>query len=216
VKVNAMSPAVLSAAAMFGFVTSITPGPNNMMLLASGLNFGVRRTVPHMLGISIGYVVLMLAVGFGLGEVLRGVPGAFFALKLAGGAYMLWLAWRIARSAPPREEGPESEAGSPTASDARRPMTFLGAAAFQWVNPKAWVIVVTAVATYVAPNDFVRDLTIVTGVCGLINLPSIGVWAVFGASLRRLLRDPRWLRRFNVTMAALLVVSLWPLFAAAP
>jgi threonine/homoserine/homoserine lactone efflux protein len=212
---HSMSPAILSAAAMFGFVTSITPGPNNMMLLASGLNFGVRRTLPHMLGISIGYVILMLAVGFGLGEVLRAVPGAFFALKLAGGAYMLWLAWQIARSAPPREEA-KGETSAPAGSPASRPMTFLGAAAFQWVNPKAWVIVVTAVATYVAPNDLVRDLAIVTGVCGLINLPSIGVWAIFGASLRRLLRDPIWLRRFNVTMAALLVASLWPLFAAAP
>jgi threonine/homoserine/homoserine lactone efflux protein len=207
--VHAMSPAILSAAAMFGFVTSVTPGPNNMMLLASGLNFGVRRTLPHMLGISIGYVVLMLAVGFGLGEALRSIPGAFLALKIAGGAYMLWLAWQIARSAPPEEQG------SPAAARERRPMTFLGAVAFQWINPKAWVIVVTAAATYVAPDEFARDLLIVTFVCGLINLPSIGVWAIFGASLRRFLSDPLWLRRFNVTMAALLVASLWPLFATA-
>ncbi|MBV9053345.1 MAG: LysE family translocator, partial [Hyphomicrobiales bacterium] len=98
-----MSPAILSAAAMFGFVTSITPGPNNMMLLASGLNFGVRRTLPHMFGISIGYVVLMLAAGLGLGELLRQVPGAFLVLKIVGGIYMLWLAWHIASSEPPRE-----------------------------------------------------------------------------------------------------------------
>ncbi|MBV9568933.1 MAG: LysE family translocator, partial [Hyphomicrobiales bacterium] len=201
-----MSPAILSAAAMFGFVTSITPGPNNMMLLASGLNFGVRRTLPHMFGISIGYVVLMLAAGLGLGEALREVPGAFLVLKIVGGVYMLWLAWHIARSAPP-EAPPGGEANVPTASSGPRPMSFLGAIAFQWVNPKAWVIVVTAVATYVAPNDLLRDLIMVTGVCGLINLPSIGVWTVFGASLRRLLRDPLWRRRFNVTMAALLVAS---------
>ena len=99
-----MSPAILSAAAMFGLATSITPGPNNMMLLASGLNFGVRRTLPLMFGISVGYVVLMLAVGFGLGETLRAVPGAFLGLKLAGGAYMLWLAWKIAISTPPSEQ----------------------------------------------------------------------------------------------------------------
>ncbi len=210
-----MSPAILSAAAMFGFVTSITPGPNNMMLLASGLNFGVRRTLPHMFGISIGYVVLMLAAGLGLGEVLRELPGAFLVLKLVGGAYMLWLAWHIARAAPPSEGGANGERGA-TASSSHRPMSFLGAVAFQWVNPKAWVIVVTAVATYVAPNNLVRDLIIVTGVCGLINLPSIGVWTIFGASLRRFLRDPLWRRRFNVTMAVLLVVSLWPLLATAP
>ncbi|MFI4998160.1 MAG: LysE family translocator [Hyphomicrobiales bacterium] len=201
-----MSPAILSAAAMFGLATSITPGPNNMMLLASGLNFGLRRTLPHMLGISAGYVVLMLAVGFGLGEALRSLPGAFLALKIVGGAYMLWLAWRIARSAPPDAQGSASVG---------RPMSFLGAVAFQWVNPKAWVIVVTAAATYVVPDEFARDLLLVTLVCGLINLPSIGVWALFGASLRRFLADPLWLRRFNVAMAILLVGSLWPLFAGA-
>jgi threonine/homoserine/homoserine lactone efflux protein len=203
-----MSPAILSAAAMFGLATSITPGPNNMMLLASGLNFGLRRTLPHMLGISAGYVVLMLAVGFGLGEALRSLPGAFLALKIVGGAYMLWLAWRIARSAPPDAQGSASASSG-------RPMSFLGAVAFQWVNPKAWVIVVTAAATYVAPDEFARDLLLVTLVCGLINLPSIGVWALFGASLRRFLADPLWLRRFNVAMAILLVASLWPLFAGA-
>jgi threonine/homoserine/homoserine lactone efflux protein len=202
-----LSPAILSAAAMFGFVTSITPGPNNMMLLASGLNFGVRRTLPHIVGISIGYVVLMLAVGFGLGEALRSLPGAFPALKIAGGVYMLWLAWQIARSAPPHPE--------PPGQAARRPMSLLQAAAFQWVNPKAWVIVVTAVATYVSPDELASDLLIVTVVCGLINLPSLGVWAVFGASLRRFLSDPQWRRIFNVGMAALLVLSLWPLFATA-
>jgi threonine/homoserine/homoserine lactone efflux protein len=201
-----MSPAILSAAAMFGLATSITPGPNNMMLLASGLNFGVRRTLPLMFGISVGYVVLMLAVGFGLGEGLRAVPSAFLALKIAGGAYMLWLAWRIAVAAPPGEE-------HPSAAAERRPLGFLGAIAFQWINPKAWVIVVTAAATYVAPETFTRDLLIVTLVCGLINLPSISVWAMFGASLRRFLTDPVWLRRFNVAMALILVASLWPLLA---
>jgi threonine/homoserine/homoserine lactone efflux protein len=202
-----MSPAILSAAAMFGFATSITPGPNNMMLLASGLNFGVRRTLPLMFGISTGYVVLMLCVGFGLGEALRAVPYAFLALKIVGGAYMLWLAWQIARST-------ARDARDPAASE-RRPIGFFGAVAFQWVNPKAWVIVVTAAATYVAPDDFTRDLLIVTLVCGLINLPSIAVWAVFGAGLRRFLTDPIWLRRFNIAMALLLVASLSPLLATA-
>jgi threonine/homoserine/homoserine lactone efflux protein len=206
-----MSPAVLSAAAMFGFVTSITPGPNNMMLLASGLNFGVRRTIPHMLGISVGYVILMFAVGFGLGEALRSWPGAFLVLKLAGGAYMLFLAWQIASSAPQGEKAAAGPDASGSVAAQRQPMSLLQAAAFQWVNPKAWVIVVTAVATYVSPDELTRDLLIITLLCGLINLPSIGVWAVFGASLRRFLADPGWRRVFNVTMAALLVLSLWPL-----
>jgi len=209
-----MSPAILSAAALFGLVTSITPGPNNMMLLASGLNFGVRRSLPHLLGISVGYVVLMLTVGFGLGEAFRAVPNAFLAIKIAGGAYMLWLAWRIATSASPKRATAEHDEAK-LGPAAGRPMTFLGALAFQWVNPKAWVIVVTAVATYVAPEEFTRDLLIVTAICGLINVPAIGIWAAFGASLRRFLSNPRWRRAFNVTMALLLVASLRPLFAAA-
>ena len=211
---HSMSPAILSAAAMFGFVTSITPGPNNMMLLASGLNFGVRRTLPHMLGISIGYVILMLAVGFGLGEVLRAVPGAFLALKLAGGAYMLWLAWQIARSAPPREEA--------KGQAARRGIARLPPHDLPWRRgvpmgqPQGLGDrgdggrdLCGAERSRARPRDRDRRLR--------PHQPAVDRrLGHFRRELAAAASRPDRLRRFNVTMAALLVVSLWPLFAAAP
>ena len=118
---------------LFAFTTSITPGPNNMMLFASGVNFGFARTIPHMLGIGAGFLSLLIAVGLGLGALLRSVPVVYTALKFAGGAYLLWVAWKIGTS----RSLSDGKAGA-------KPMTFLGAAAFQWVNPKAWVMAVTA------------------------------------------------------------------------
>ena len=193
---------MLLALVTFAFVTSITPGPNNLMLLASGLNFGIRRTVPHMLGIGIGFTVMVLAVGLGLSGVFRAAPLLYEALKWVGAAYMLWLAWRIAHAGPV-EEGMEARG---------QPMSFLAAAAFQWVNPKAWVMAVTANATYAAAGS-ITGVAMVAGVFGLVNLPSVSVWAAFGAGLRRVLANPRHVAWFNRAMAALLVLSLWPLIA---
>lgn len=182
----------------FAFVTSVTPGPNNMMLLASGVNFGLRRTVPHMLGISIGHAVMVFLVGLGVAGVFLAHPLALAALKVAAVGYMLWLAWKIARSGAPGE----GKAGG-------RPMTFLQAAAFQWVNPKAWAMALGAVAAYV-PEPSVAAYATVAGVFASVNLPSVAVWAAAGQGLRRWLDDPRRLRAFNWGMAALLVLSLWP------
>ncbi len=137
-----MSSEVFFALLVYAFVTSITPGPNNFMLLASGVNFGFIRTIPHMLGIGGGFLSLLLAVGFGLGAVLTAFPSLHLALKIAGGAYLLYLAWRIAMS---RSLGKDGDTKA-------RPMTFLEAAAFQWVNPKAWVMAVTAMAVYTNPE----------------------------------------------------------------
>ncbi|MCZ8151061.1 MAG: LysE family translocator [Rhodobacteraceae bacterium] len=182
----------------FAFVTSVTPGPNNMMLLASGVNFGLRRTVPHMLGISIGHAVMVFLVGLGVAGVFLAHPLALTALKVAAVGYMLWLAWKIARAGAPGE----GKAGG-------RPMTFLQAAAFQWVNPKAWAMALGAVAAYV-PEPSVAAYATVAGVFASVNLPSVAVWAAAGQGLRRWLDDPRRLRAFNWGMAALLVLSLWP------
>lgn len=195
-----MAPDILLALVAFAFVTSITPGPNNLMLLASGLNFGVRRTVPHMLGIGVGFTVMIVAVGLGLSGVFRAAPVLYEVLKWTGAAYMLWLAWRIAQS------GPVS--ADPAARG--QPMSFLAAAAFQWVNPKAWVLAVTGMATY-APAGSITSVLVVAAVFGLVNLPSVSAWAVFGAGLRRILSDAGHVVLFNRTMAALLVLSLWPL-----
>jgi threonine/homoserine/homoserine lactone efflux protein len=182
----------------FAFVTSVTPGPNNMMLLASGVNFGLRRTIPHMLGISIGHMLMVVLVGLGLSGVFHTVPQLMIALKVAAVGYMLWLAWKIAHAAAP---------GS--AAAAGKPFTFLQAAAFQWVNPKAWAMALGAIAAY-APEPSVATIGIVAATFAAVNLPSVSVWAAAGQVLRRWLDDPVRLRIFNWTMAVLLVLSLIP------
>ncbi|MBI6573721.1 LysE family translocator [Pseudomonas viridiflava] len=193
---------LLLAFALFAFVTSVTPGPNNMMLLASGVNFGFGRTLPHMLGISIGFFVLVLAVGFGLGSVFKAWPMLYTLLRYVGAAYLLYLAWKIATS------GPASDS-----SESRgEPMSFMGAALFQWVNPKAWIMAIGAISTYTPMQSYFTNVVIISGVFALINLPSVGIWAGFGSLLRNVLRDPVGLRIFNGVMAALLVASLYPLF----
>ncbi len=182
----------------FAFVTSVTPGPNNMMLLASGVNFGLRRTVPHMLGISVGHSVMVFLVGLGVAGVFLAHPLALTALKVAAVGYMLWLAWEIARSGAPGEGRAVGQ-----------PMTFLQAAAFQWVNPKAWAMALGAVAAYV-PAPSVGAYALVAVVFAGVNLPSVSLWAAAGQGLRRWLEGPGRLRLFNWGMAGLLVLSLWP------
>ena len=191
---------IFLALLVFAFTTSITPGPNNMMLFASGVNFGFVRTIPHMVGIGVGFFVLLVAVGFGLGALLQTVPLLYTMLKFAGGAYLLWIAWKIGTS---RSLG-EGKAGA-------RPMNFLEAAAFQWVNPKAWVMAVSAMATYTDPHNYTFSVLLVGVAFGLVNFPSVSTWAGFGSALRQWLSEPVRLKWFNITMALLLVASLWPM-----
>ncbi|TIN38877.1 MAG: LysE family translocator [Mesorhizobium sp.] len=186
---------------VYAFVTSITPGPNNFMLLASGVNFGFAKTIPHMLGISIGFLVLLLAVGFGLGAVLIAFPVLDTALKIAGGVYLLYLAWKIAMS---RSLSSKGEAKA-------RPMRFIDAAAFQWVNPKAWVMAITAMAVYAVPEHPFLSVALVSIAFTVVNLPSVSVWAGFGTALRGFLSDPVRLKLFNIAMGVLLAVTLWPM-----
>ncbi len=200
-----MSLDVFAALTAFAFVTSITPGPNNFMLMASGVNFGFRRTVPHMLGIGVGFLSLLLGVGFGLGAVLSAYPALHTALKIAGGAYLLYLAWRIAMA---RSMGRAKEAEGEA-----RPMTFLEAAAFQWVNPKAWVMAITAMAVYTSPQAPFLSVTLVALAFAIVNVPCVSVWAGFGVALRGFLADPVRLKWFNIVMGLLLVASLWPMLA---
>jgi len=198
-----MSLDIFAALILFAFVTSITPGPNNFMLMASGVNFGFRRTIPHMLGIGVGFLSLLLGVGFGLGAVLGAYPALHMALKIAGGAYLLYLAWRIAMA---RSMG-DGKAGE----GAARPMTFLQAAAFQWVNPKAWVMAVTAMAVYTSPQAPFLSVVLVAVAFAVVNVPSVSAWAGFGVALRGFLADPVRLKWFNIAMGLLLVASLWPM-----
>jgi threonine/homoserine/homoserine lactone efflux protein len=191
---------IFLALLVFAFTTSITPGPNNMMLFASGVNFGFVRTIPHMCGIGVGFLVLLLAVGFGLGALLEAVPLVYTVLKFAGGAYLLWIAGKIAMS----RTLSEGKAGA-------RPMSFLQAAAFQWVNPKAWVMAVSAMATCTNAANYTLSVLIVGVAFALVNFPSVSTWAGFGSALRQWLSDPVRLKWFNITMALLLVASLWPM-----
>ena len=187
--------------ALFALVTSITPGPNNTMLLASGVNFGFNRTIPHMLGITCGFFVLVVAVGFGLGAVFQTYPLLYSVLRYVGAAYLLYLAWKIAHSGPVSE----SEKGN------SKPISYLGAAAFQWVNPKAWIMAIGAISTYTPMQGYFTNVIVIAAVFALINLPSVSVWAGCGTLLRNVLKDRRWLRLFNWGMALLLVASLYPL-----
>jgi threonine/homoserine/homoserine lactone efflux protein len=196
-----MSPEILSALLVFAFATSVTPGPNNLMLMASGANYGFRRTVPHMLGISIGHMLMVVILGLGLAQVFTTWPVAHTILKVLSVAYMFYLAWRIATAAPPGEAEAQG-----------RPFTFLEAAAFQWVNPKAWAMALTAVSVY-APGQTVAAVLIVAAAFAAVNLPSVSVWTALGTQLRRWLTTATRLRRFNLAMAVLLILSLWPVLS---
>ncbi|CAG4922207.1 LysE family translocator [Paraburkholderia gardini] len=189
----------LPAGILFALVTSITPGPNNTMLLASGVNFGFRRTMPHILGISAGVALLMLSVGFGLGEAFRRFPMLYTTLEVASVVYLLYLAWKIGTSGEIQ-----------TRKGERRPMRFHEAIAFQWINPKAWMMVLTAATTIHLSADFGFNSLMMAVLFYVTGLPCICLWAAFGTSLRRLLSNPRWLRAFNIVMASLLVLSMYP------
>lgn len=193
-----MNTELLLALAGFAFVTSATPGPNNMMLMASGANFGVRRTVPHMLGVAWGFALMIVLVGLGIDRLIAASPVLETTLKWVSLAYMLWLAWKIANAAPPQQS---------TATPQSRPFTFLQAAAFQWVNPKAWAMALGALSAYAAG---VGGALVVGAVFAVVNLSSVSIWAMSGQGLRRLLTTPARLRLFNLTMAVLLVGSMLP------
>lgn len=194
------STAFVLPLAMFAFVSSVTPGPNNVMLTASGATFGYRRSVPHMLGICLGVVVMVLLIGAGLGKLFESEPRIYTLLKYLGAAYLIWLAWKIARAS----SVDQGQSGS-------RPFSFLQAAAFQWVNPKAWIMAVGVVATYTPREEFFGNLLLSALVLGLINYPAISIWTLFGSTVGRALRTPQALRAFNWLMAGLLLLSLAPI-----
>jgi len=186
---------------VFAFVMSFTPGPNNILLAASGVNFGFARTVPHMVGVTIGFAILVTACSAGLGVVFAAVPDLQLALKIAGAAYMLWLAFKVATAHQSSEEG----------RALGRPFSFLQAVAFQWVNPKAVIAALSAIAIYVRPGHEYGDFTVLMGVLTVCTVGAVTTWTGFGVVLRRLLRDPGRARIFNGVMALLLVASIVPM-----
>jgi threonine/homoserine/homoserine lactone efflux protein len=192
----------------FAVVATTTPGPNNLMVLTSGANFGVLRTIPHIVGIAIGFPILVLVVGLGVGMVFEAYPVVHTILKYVAFAYLLWLAWQIARS-----ERPDAKGARP------HPLTFLQAVAFQWVNPKAWAMILGAMALFTASDgsSHVLQVAVMALIFGVLCLPNGVVWALFGRAIAGFLADDRQRFWFNVVMAVLLVVSSVPsLFEHAP
>jgi threonine/homoserine/homoserine lactone efflux protein len=195
-----MSQQLVVAFTVFAAVAAFTPGPNNTMVLASGLNFGFRRTIPHMLGIGFGFAVVVLVAGFGLGAIFQAYPLLYTLLKYVGAAYLLYLAWLIGTSGAVSAKGEQSG----------KPLSFFGAALFQWVNVKGLVAAISSVAIYSAVAPYPYNVMLLGTVFGVMGFLSSATWTLFGTGLSRVLSTPRAVRIFNVTMALLLVASLYP------
>jgi threonine/homoserine/homoserine lactone efflux protein len=194
-----LPPATFAALVWFVFVNSVTPGPNNIMLATSGVNFGVARTLPQMAGIFSGVVMITIAIGLGLGSIFSEYPLVRDVLRVLGVAYILWLAWKIAT------------AGSLGGGDLPHPMTYGGSILFQGLNVKLWMVGIATIALYVRPGHTLGDTLQVTAGYALVNLPCMFIWAGFGAGLRDFLKVPGRIRTFNRVMALALVASVLPL-----
>ena len=201
-----MTTELFAALAVFALVSSITPGPNNLMLMASGINFGLTRTIPHMLGVAMGFTLMIILIGLGVMKIIDAIPGSTSVITIVSGLYLLYMAWKIATTDTSPAENAEAENTS-------KPFTFLQAALFQWVNPKAWTMALTAISAYAPKSQGWVGVVVVAGVFGIINLPVTATWAVMGAKLRYFLSDPVRLRAFNIIAALLLVASIYPMVA---
>ena len=197
-----MSQPLFIAFVVFAAVMFFTPGPNNIMLLSSGLTYGFRRTLPHIAGITFGMAFMIAAVGLGLGTIFIAYPVLQTILKYAGAAYLIYLSAAIAMSG-----------AAPSGQDNRRgPMTFWGAAVFQWINVKGWVMVIGTITAYAGIASFPWNITIQVMLSLWLGAVSCSVWALFGSGLRPILTSPKAVRAFNIVMALLLLASLYPVF----
>jgi threonine/homoserine/homoserine lactone efflux protein len=191
---------LLLAVLFFAFSTTITPGPNNVMIMSSGVNYGIKASVPHWLGICLGFPLMVLLVGLGFGVVFERYPHLHQLIKVFGVAYLLWLAWRIASAEPKTIEQGKS-----------KPFSFIQAALFQWINGKAWVMASGAIAAFTTVGGvYWVEVSIITAAFLLVAFPCVGVWLVFGAVLRKVLTKALFQRLFNITMAIILVLSVVP------
>ncbi|RPA55098.1 LysE family translocator [Shewanella vesiculosa] len=189
------------AIALFAFSAGITPGPNNIMLMTSGVNFGIKRSIPHLMGISLGFPTMILAVGLGLSTIFKAYPFIHIVIKVIGISYLLYLSWLIANSSSKME-----------GKQVSKPFSFLQAAAFQWVNPKGWIMAVGAIATFTSVQQELNSQVItIASVFLCVAFPCAIVWLGFGVALKRLLKNERQQRIFNITMALLLVASIIPM-----
>jgi threonine/homoserine/homoserine lactone efflux protein len=198
-----MTYSLLTGLVLFCFVSSITPGPNNLMLMATGANFGARRAAPHASGIVLGFTFMIVAIGLGVAQLFQSYPLAHQVLGGVSVIYLIYLAYKTA-TARTNLVSPE-----PTG----KPITFWQAAAFQWVNPKAWTMALAAVTVYAPQPVTYKEVIVVAVIFGAINLPCISVWLLLGVKMRRFLTTPARLRSFNWTMAGLLLLSLAPITA---
>jgi threonine/homoserine/homoserine lactone efflux protein len=192
-----MSAESLAALVALAVATLFTPGPNNAMLAASGASFGFRRTVPHLLGVAIGFSGMLLVVGLFLGQVFQASPVLREGLRWGGAAILLWMAWKIGTSGSVSRKTGEA-----------RPMTFAGAAAFQWINPKAWPMAIAATAQFVHPSEPLATATFVTAVFLALGFVSSATWVMAGQAIARWLTSEARLRAFNVAMALLIALSV--------
>lgn len=184
----------------FAFVMSISPGPGNFLLLASGANFGFARSLPLMLGISGGFLAMVFVIGIGLGEVLARYPQIYDAMRILGAVYVLWMAWQLVRA------GGIGSGGRKIA----QPIGFLQAALLQLVNPKAWAVALIVTVTYTVREDFLTSLVLLIVLFAIVNLPALSVWVLSGAALRGALAKGKRIMVFNIAMAILLVGSMAP------
>ncbi len=192
---------LFTALVIFAAIAAYTPGPNNTLLMACGINYGFRSAIPLIAGVGVGFPFLILCMGLGLGKIFETFPIALMFIKIAGSVYMVWLAWKIATSQP-------SESDSVTAA---KPLNFLQGCAFQWVNPKAWLMGGYSLSAFTLADHFYAGLSMVVGVYMFMGLTSATTWAAFGVALKQVMNNPRWFRVINVSLAMLLVLSLVPM-----
>ena len=211
---SAYTFASLFAMATFAFVTSVTPGPNNIMLLHSGARFGFKRTIPHMVGISTGFAVMIFLCCIGVAAVVLGYPATNLALKIIGSIYMLWLTWKLWKNgAVPKNINPDGNLPDAQNKNAATPMTLMQAALFQYVNPKAWMMALTLPAVYLPKTGSLWVNTLIAcALCAVINLVSVSVWARGGEMLQDFLHKPHYAQIANsaiVLMTLYCALSVW-------
>ncbi|TQV87603.1 LysE family translocator [Aliikangiella coralliicola] len=189
-----------TALILFTLATSITPGPNNVMIMTSGANHGFRKSIPHLLGIDLGFPIMLIAIGLGAGQIFQQSPSIFIWLKIIGSLYLTYLAYKIATAPVQNFEAKKA-----------KPMTFFQAVLFQWVNPKAWIMCIGAVVTYtVAEGSYFQQVLVIALLFFTFGSPCTVTWLWFGSSLKKVLSNPKYLRAFNLSMGLLLMASLLP------
>lgn len=186
----------------FTFAGVLTPGPNNIMLLSSGLTFGYKNTIPHILGVVLGFTIMVILVGLGLGAIFETFPIIFTILKFIGISYLFWMAWHIANS--------KSEIKTKNNQNSK-PFTFIQAASFQWVNPKAWFMAITTTVSFVTnPEHGFIQVLIIAFIFMLVGFISTNIWTLGGVYLKKLIKNPLHVKIFNITMAVLIITSVLP------